>query len=282
VQWATMTNASDIGTLSASYSGGALAPAPTATAPYVASPLARTTWMTYEAAQGIVSRSRILRRLTIGLYARLEFLILRGHKNHATLNRIRRCRRMAESLLTANEAFLLHSLAGAQRRLDGAMAELGVYEGSSAQIICEAKQDRPLYLFDTFSGLPEPGAGETRMLREGQFSARLPAVRRLLGTYENVHFYPGLFPRSAVGLEDVRFSLVHLDADLYASTLAGLQFFYPRMLPGGIIVAHDYSTLPGVMQAFFDFLGNSREALIELPTTQAMIVVQDSGVTLAK
>ena len=70
----------------------------------------------------------------------------------------------------------------------------------------------------------------------------------------------------------MRFSLVHLDADLYSSTLAGLEFFYPRMVPGGIIIVHDYSTLPGVAQALTDFLAQREELLIELPTTQAMIV----------
>jgi len=47
------------------------------------------------------------------------------------------------------------------------------------------------------------------------------------------------------------------------------------MIPGGIIIAHDYSTLPGVMRAFAEFLKESDEAVIELPSTQAMIVVGD-------
>jgi len=156
------------------------------------------------------------------------------------------------------------------------MAELGVYQGSSAQVICEAKGDRPLHLFDTFSGLPEPSEGETGALAQGQFSASLPAVRSLLDRYQNVRFYPGVFPHTAALTDRTRFSLVHLDADLYASTLAGLEFFYPRMVAGGIIIAHDYSTLPGVAQAFADFLSHTREAVIELPTTQAMIVVRGS------
>jgi O-methyltransferase len=66
---------------------------------------------------------------------------------------------------------------------------------------------------------------------------------------------------------------VHLDVDLYASTRAGLEFFYPRMIPGGIIITHDYSTLPGVAQAFSEFLPKNGRAIIELPTTQAMVVV---------
>ena len=71
----------------------------------------------------------------------------------------------------------------------------------------------------------------------------------------------------------LRFSLVHLDADLYASTLADLEFFYPRMIPGGIIITHDFSTLPGVARAFSEFSHKNGRAIIELPTTQAMVVV---------
>jgi ferredoxin len=73
-----------------------------------------------------------------------------------------------------------------------------------------------------------------RLARLGRYSASIPAVPRLVRVYSNVRFLPGVFPPAA-GIDDVRFSLLHLDADLYASTLPGLEFFYPRMLPGGII-----------------------------------------------
>ncbi|HCS66909.1 MAG TPA: hypothetical protein DIW34_01410 [Oribacterium sp.] len=41
---------------------------------------------------------------------------------------------------------------------------------------------------------------------------------------------------------DLRFALVSLDPDLYAPTLAGLQYFYPRLVPGGRILIHDYTS----------------------------------------
>jgi len=233
----------------------------------------RRAWMKYERAQRIVCRSRFLRRLTIGLFAQLELLLLKGHKDRSTLTTIRRSRREAESLLTGNEAFLLHSLATAQRSFGCAMAELGVYQGSSARIICEAKGNSALHLFDTFSGMPDPGEEDDRVFMRGQFAASVSSVESVLRGYSDVHFHPGIFPRSAAGLGALRFSLVHLDVDLYSSTLAGLEFFYPRMITGGIIITHDYSTLPGVAQAFSDFLLKKRRAIIELPTTQAMVVV---------
>ena len=40
--------------------------------------------------------------------------------------------------------------------------------------------------------------------------------------------------------EDMVFALVHLDCDLYAPMRAGLEFFYPKLVPGGFMIIHDY------------------------------------------
>jgi len=41
---------------------------------------------------------------------------------------------------------------------NGDIAEVGVYQGGSAKLICEARnENKVLYLFDTFEGLPTPG-----------------------------------------------------------------------------------------------------------------------------
>ena len=185
------------------------------------------------ARSGFVGCNKLLRRLTIGVFARLELLILGGHKNHETLSKIKRCRRDAESLLTGNEAFFLYSLAQAQCGLNGAMAELGVFQGSSAQIICEAKKESPtLFVRHLRGDCRIRDRNETDFLKKGQFSAGLPKVKNLLRAYNNVTFYPGEFPKSAANISPARFSFIHLDVDLYSSTLAGLEYFYPRMLPG--------------------------------------------------
>lgn len=38
--------------------------------------------------------------------------------------------------------------------IGGVCAEVGVYKGGSAKVIAENKGSRPLYAFDTFSGIP--------------------------------------------------------------------------------------------------------------------------------
>ena len=64
----------------------------------------------------------------------------------------------------------------------------------------------------------------------------------------------GFFPETAQGLEE-RFALVSIDVDLYAPTLAGLEYFYPRLVRGGAILLHDYNSLQfdGVRKAVEEY-----------------------------
>ena len=219
----------------------------------------------------LIASSRVVRSLSIGLLARLELMLLTGHKEPRVMADIRSARSGRESLLSGNEAFTLYSLARAQSSFEGVMAEVGVYQGCSAKIISMASGGVPLHLFDTFAGLPTPDAGEHERMREGHYAASLDRVRSFLAD-RACSFYPGLFPDTAGPAEYLRFSFVHLDVDLKASTLACLDFFYPRMVPGGVILTHDYSYLDGVREAFGEFLSRRRERTIELPTSQAMLV----------
>ena len=57
-----------------------------------------------------------------------------------------------------------------------------------------------------------------------------------------------------------------------SSTKQCLEYFFPRLVPGGILLSHDYSLLAGVRQAFTEFTTGRCEQVIELPTTQGMLV----------
>lgn len=230
-------------------------------------------WMRNERLRRIIGCSRIARALTFGLQNALQMRLLSGHKDPRTLSSLRHAIRGTRSLLSADEAFILHEIAAAQTTLPGDFAEFGVYEGASAALLCSVKNDRTLHLFDTFEGLPESvRSGESGVFHKGQFIGTLPHVKRKLTGCRNVRFHPGLFPGSTSDLEDLRFSFVHLDVDLHDATLAGLDYFYPRLVPGGIILTHDFSIIPGVAQAFRTFFADRPERIIEFPTTQAMII----------
>lgn len=221
-----------------------------------------------------------LERFSIRVVSALEMMSLMGHKDLDVTRLIRKVRRERRWLITSNEAFTIYSLARAQARLPGHMAEVGTYEGGSTKMICEAKGDRPFHVFDTFEGMPEPKDGDRIVHHAGAYACSLASVSGYLKQYPNVQFYKGKFPDTASPVENLRFSFVHLDVDLYESTLGCLKFFYPRMEPGGIILSHDYSILAGVRQAFAEYLADKPESLVELPSTQCMVVKQSAPVAV--
>jgi hypothetical protein len=228
-------------------------------------------WLRSQRLQRLIGGT-VFERMAIGFASRVELMRLSGHKEPETLRLIRTVRRERKSMVTANEAFLVHALARAQSRQPGDMAEVGVFEGATARIICEAKGDKTLHLYDTFDGLPEPAEFERRVHRAKMFACSLDSVKQYLAGYNAVVFYKGRFPETADAARDKRFSFVHLDVDLYESTRACFEFFYPRMVPGGIMLSHDYSILAGVRKAVDEFAETIPEEPVELPTTQCMIV----------
>jgi hypothetical protein len=135
----------------------------------------------------------------------------------------------------------------------------------------EYASSRALHLFDTFEGLPTVTHKDSPKFAAGQYSSNLEDVQRYLDGGK-VHFYKGHFPLTAEPVKDKVFSFVHLDADLYESTMAGLRFFYPRLCPGAILICHDYLTSEGVNVAFEEFFADKPEPVIELTGYQCMLV----------
>ena len=165
--------------------------------------------------------------------------------------------RVATMNLLANEI--------GERELAGACGELGVYKGEFARCINRAFPDRKLYLFDTFEGFvegdvnTETAQGFSRA-KVGDFSdTDEVTVRESMPFKENVITQKGIFPESlseaSESLSDERFVFVSLDADLYEPTKAGLEFFWERLVPYGVIMLHDYNSgqFRGVKKAFVEF-----------------------------
>jgi O-methyltransferase len=179
--------------------------------------------------------------------------------------------------LTLIDRYNLYSLAKTTSRLPGALAEAGVYRGGGARILCAVKGGSPLYLFDTFQGMPGVNAATDGGFSKGDFAdTRYEEVVAYLSAFPNVHFYKGFFPDSAIGKEPEKqsYRFVHLDLDIYESTYKSLDFFHPRMVSGGLMVSHDYSNLtaPGVKKAFDDFFKDKQETVIPLWNQQCLVV----------
>lgn len=153
----------------------------------------------------------------------------------------------------------------------GAIAELGVWRGNSAKIFQLLDPKRKLYLLDTFEGFSRKDTVADPSLAEhtGFSNTSLKTVKTFVGTGKNIIYCPGYFPDTASFIPpDEMFALVHLDCDLYAPIKAGLEFFYPRLNPGGMMIIHDYRSgghWPGVAKAVDEFMRDKPETIITMP-----------------
>jgi O-methyltransferase len=176
-------------------------------------------------------------------------------------------------LLTFVEAVQIYNSVRNSAKIIGDLAEVGVFKGGSAKLICEAKGNRTLHLFDTFEGLPELSKLDAKeQFYKKKYSCPIDDVKSYLKQYPNVHFLKGLFPETANPVTNTKFCFVHLDVDLYESTKNCISFFYSRMTKGGIIISHDYAYAKGVHVAFDEFFKDKPEAVIELADSQCMVV----------
>jgi O-methyltransferase len=224
----------------------------------------------------VTLKGRLVRRMLARRGAALVNMV--GQRAHDDLALIRDTHSLAPLLVQDAAAFQILACARASRRLGGTMAEAGVFAGGTARLICEAKGDVPLRLFDVFETLQQETerAGSSDRSDDvrrhfGAVHTPRAAVERLLAPYAGVHLHAGLFPDSARGLEHERFSFVHVDLDLERSTGDALEFFHPRLLPGGVLLGDDYHD-PGVRRAFDGYFAGRPDTVIALQWGQVMIV----------
>jgi len=132
-----------------------------------------------------------------------------------------------------------------ENKVDGNLAELGVYKGDFAKRINQLFPDKKLYLFDTFKGFDakDISTEKQKSFSSGEQDFSDTSVELVLSKMkyrDNCIVRKGFFPDSATGIDD-KFCFVSIDADLYEPIYNGLQYFYARLQKGGYIFVHDYN-----------------------------------------
>ena len=126
------------------------------------------------------------------------------------------------------------------------IAELGVYQGDFAQYINQLFPNQKLYLFDTFEGFDKRNFDkeDNLSMANADFSnTSVSMVLKKMKYPENCIIKKGVFPQTAIGLEDKEYVFVSIDVDLYEPTYEGLKYFYPRLKKSGYIFIHDYNNI---------------------------------------
>ncbi len=171
--------------------------------------------------------------------------------------------------------------------LTGMVAECGCFRGLSSFLMCsslkriEASFSGSGYrIFDSFQGLSAPraedapgeGSAEFEQLKEnmqpGKYAASLETVRRCLAAFPAIEYFPGWIPQAFPQADSGRYRFVHVDVDLYQPTIDSFEYFWPRLVPGAVMVCDDYNW-PGGKRAVEEFCAKAGVPFEHSPFNQA-------------
>lgn len=124
----------------------------------------------------------------------------------------------------------------------GTVLEFGVATGRTLNQFAFWLRDSLVHGFDGFVGLPEDW---TSRMRKGFFARRsLPSVR------SNCKLWVGWFDKTLPNFtlevqQDAPIALLHVDCDLYSSTVTILESLKSNIVRGTVIIFDEYINYPG-------------------------------------
>ena len=161
--------------------------------------------------------------------------------------------------------------------LEGDIVECGVGFGRTFyQLCCLAQLEngvRRIYGFDSFEGFPEPSKedGSIRNPKKGQWNiATVEMVGQLLREggigssfiASKVKIIKGYFEESLHQYDGGKIAFLHLDVDLYQSYKVTLEYFWSKVVKGGVVLFDEYKQpeclerFPGASKAIDEFFGD--------------------------
>ena len=166
--------------------------------------------------------------------------------------------------------------------IDGDFVECGVWKGGSAMVILLTLmkhniKDKKLYLYDTFEGMPMPGKEDINFAgvpaidrwnektKKGKIKWADAGVNEVesylkLSGYpiKKITFVKGLVEETIPAIVPKKIAILRLDTDWYKSTKHELEFLYPLLIKGGIIIIDDYGHYKGSKKATDEYIKNNK------------------------
>jgi hypothetical protein len=165
-----------------------------------------------------------------------------------------------------------------RNEIDGAFMECGVYMGGSMMAVAMTLlklqvNNRELYLFDTFEGMPKPETVDVNFQGRPALdyfltqriddessrwaNAPLEVVREAMSLTgypaANIHFVKGLVEDTVPASAPESIALLRLDTDWYKSTKHELDHLFPRVSSAGAVIIDDYGELMGAKKAVDEY-----------------------------
>lgn len=171
--------------------------------------------------------------------------------------------------------------------LPGCIVEVGVYRGASfftwsklMETFCPTDRRRKVFGFDHFKGLQDfhkkdggmdprdgkvPGGFDTQQVKkEVELLVKLHNQDNLISGVERCRLIEGnikkTLPEFLKENPGLRICLLHLDADLYVPTKTALEYLFPLVVKGGLVLLDEYGLIPWqgeslAVEEYFDKIG---------------------------
>ena len=169
-------------------------------------------------------------------------------------------------------------------KLEGDLVECGVWRGGNILLYKLLNDfynlDKTIYAYDTFEGMTNPeeidkdyrGKLAGKKMKSQQKSediqnihafAKIETVKKNVSKYTNLNkikFIKGPVEETLKIEENIpsKISVLRLDTDWYKSTKIELDYLYPRLVKGGILIIDDYGHFEGARKAVDEYFGGKK------------------------
>ncbi len=178
-------------------------------------------------------------------------------------------------------AHVLFWAASIAKNLDGDFVECGVYKGGFSRGIIHyidfGKMNKKFYLLDTFCGLPDKYIlPEEKQIgrKPGGYEECYEVVKKTFKDFHNVEIIRGAIPDILPLAKTEKIAYLSIDMNSVIPEIAAAEYFWDKIVKGGIIVLDDYN-YSGYMpqkKAFDEFARKKGIEILQLPTGQGVII----------
>lgn len=161
--------------------------------------------------------------------------------------------------------------------IEGDVVECGAWKGGSVmamqlQLLELGVSNRRFHVFDTFEGMSTPteydkmydNQSANELLKNSDKATStnwayspLDEAKANIGSIgyplESVSFIKGMVENTIPGSSVDKISILRLDTDWYESTKIELEYLYPKLALGGILIIDDYGHWKGCKKAVDDY-----------------------------
>lgn len=166
--------------------------------------------------------------------------------------------------------------------LEGDFVDCGVCGGMYARTVMHYIDFQTLgkkyHLLDTFTGLDPDYSSDDEMVKDERFG-----YKEVIGLYEhvqeafrdfNVDIIQGSVPDTLPQVTADKVCYLSIDMNSIVPEIAALNFFWDRLVPGGVIILDDYGFANNRDQklAHDEWAASKQVKILSLPTAQGLII----------